>query len=172
MKIMSVLRLTVTALLAFGSSVNARAFVISDSADLAIKNVLYQIKSIVREGYSPERIESWIRDGKKVGVKEYRVDRYNKQEIGWSVIDSKNREVMSAIFKIESNKAVNGRYFGPLMNKNAAGEIHVKHIELLKTYYNVIRKDVYSLGDGCSATASFFEGTTGLGRTIIDVRCS
>ena len=171
MSLIKLLNSAIVASIVIVFSTNVIAVVISESADLVIKNVLYQIKTTVKESYSPEKIESWINDGKKLGVKEYRLDRYNT-DIGWSILDSKNREVVSAIFKIENNRTVSGKYFGALAKKDLAQEIHAKHIELLNTYYSRIGKAVYSLGDGCSAKASLFEGSTGLGRTIIEVQCN
>lgn len=171
MSLIKLLHSAIIASIVIVFSKNVLAVVISESADLAIQNVLYQIKTTIRENYSPKKIENWINDGKKLGVKEYRLDRYDK-DIGWSVLDSKNREVMSAIFKIENNRAVIGKYLGPLSKNDVAQEIHVKHIEILNTYYTQISKMVYGLGDGCSAKASLFEGSTGLGRTIIEVQCN
>lgn len=148
----------------------ASGAIISESADLTINNVLFQIKSTVKDGYSPSKIESWIADGKKIGVKAYRLDRYGKN-IGWSVLDSKNRVVVSAIFQIKNNKAISGKYYGALFDQKNAEEVHKKHIKLLNAYYTNISNSIYNVGNNCTAIASLFTGSTGLGRTIIDIEC-
>lgn len=147
------------------------AFAISPDADIALQNIIYQIKYTIKEGYSPKNIEDWIGKIKNSGAKEYRLDNYAGSEIGWSVLDSNKREVASAIFYINNGRAESGKYYGAISKIEVARIIHDKHLEFLKTYYKSISNSTYGLDDRCIARPSFFTGSTGLGRTIIEINC-
>lgn len=143
----------------------------ADPAATAIVNTLYQIKNLLIKRSSPSDIEEMIKQSRNKGATGYKFDRYSGDKTGWSLFDSKGREVLRVIFSFVGHRATEGKYFGPLMSFNDSKEVHKWHRDIMSTYYKQIGIDKYYLEDNCTASMELFQGSTGLGRSIITVVC-
>jgi hypothetical protein len=112
-----------------------------------------------------------IKQARNKGATGYKFDRYSEGKTGWSLFDSKGREVLRVIFSFVGHRATEGKYFGPLMSLHDSKEVHKWHGDILSKYYKQIGFDKYYLEDNCTASVELFQGSTGLGRSIITVVC-
>jgi hypothetical protein len=144
----------------------------ADSTDTVISQVIYQVKTVLIRQLSPVDIKDMINRAVDEGATGYKLNYYDSGKMGWSIEDSKGREVYSVIFLFSSQQAKEGTYFGPLMSSlSDAKEVHKRHREVLSSYFKKITTDKYDIGDSCTAFTELFKGTTGAGRTKITVKC-
>lgn len=140
--------------------------------EVVVTNVLTQIQSILLNNESTSHIEDKINQARSLGATGISLDQYSNQEMGWSMKDSKNRTVYSIIFTFNNNKANKGKYLGPLMLISDALTMHGWYRPILSDNYSEIKPNKYKLSEQCVANLSLFEGSTGLGRSIINVECN
>ena len=144
----------------------------TDPATTAISNTIYQVKNVLIKQSSPIDIEEMINQARDKGATGYKTDRYSGGKTGWTLYDSKGREVLRVIFSFVDQKAKKGRYLGPLMSSfEDAKELHKLHREILSKHFKQIGTDKYEMDDNCKAFMELFKGRSGLGRTIITVEC-
>ncbi len=72
--------------------------VIPESVDTVISNAIYQVKIVLIRKLAPSGVEDMINRGRNAGVAGYKLNHYSGSQMGWSVMDSKGREVFSVIF--------------------------------------------------------------------------
>jgi len=143
----------------------------SDSAEAALVNTIYQIKTVLIKQLRSADIEEMINKARDIGATGYKLNHYSGGKMGWSIEDSRRREVNSVIFTFLGHRAKVGAYYGPLMSFKDAKVIHNWHNNTLSTYFKQIDTNKYDINDNCVAIMDLFKGTTGLGRTIITVEC-
>lgn len=132
-------------------------------------HTIYQAKTILIRQLATGDIEEMINKVRDMGATGYKLNHYSGGKMGWSIEDSKGREVNFVIFTFLGRKAKVGVYFGPLMSFNDAKVIHNWHRNVLSGYFKQIGTDKYDINDNCVAIMELFKGTTGLGRTIITI---
>lgn len=145
--------------------------VIPDSVDTVISNAIYQVKIVLMRKLASGDVEDMINRGRNAGVTGYKLNHYAGGQMGWSVADSKGREVFSVIFSFVGFQAREGTYFGPLMSFRDAKEIHKQHRQVLSGHFKQIGADTYDVGDNCMAFTELFKGSAGAGRTKITIKC-
>ena len=133
--------------------------------------VIYQVKTVLIKQLAPSDIEKMINHARDIGATGYKLNHYSGGKMGWSMEDSKGREVYSVIFSFLGRKAKKGEYFGPLMSFRDAKVSHNWHRKVFLGYFKQIGPDKYDINDNCVAIVELFKGTTGSGRTIITVEC-
>jgi len=106
-----------------------------------------------------------------MGATGYKINYYYDGNMGWSINDSRGREVNSAIFTFVGQRARKGAYYGPLMSFSDAKVIHNWHKNVLSKQFSQIVMNKYDIGNNCVAQIDLFKGTTGLGRTILTIDC-
>jgi hypothetical protein len=136
-----------------------------------IYHTLYQVKNVVTKKLTSKDIEGIIKTTRDAGGRGFKSSRYGSDKMGWSLEDSKGREVYVVIFSFLGGRAKEGDYLGPLMSFQNAKELHSFHEKTLLEYFKQIDNNKYDLNDNCTASLRLFHGTTGLGRTIITVEC-
>ena len=136
-----------------------------------IYHTLYQVKNVVIKKSTSKDIEGIIKTARDAGEKGFKTSHYGSDKMGWSLQDSKGREVYVVIFSFLGGRAKEGDYLGPLMSFQNAKEIHSIHEKTLLEYFKQTDNNKYDLNDNCTASLRLFQGTTGLGRTIITVEC-
>lgn len=146
---------------------------ISSTVDAAIANAIYQVKIALMGKFTSIDIENMINRGHDAGISPYKINRYANNQMGWSVEDSKGREVFSVIFSFIGTHASEGTYYGPLMQLfQDAKEIHKQHSIVMDNYFKKIESEKYDIGDSCTAFMELFKGRTSAGRTKIIVKCN
>ena len=136
-----------------------------------IYHTLYQVKNVVIKKSTSKDIEGMIKAARDAGGTGLKSNRYGSDKMGWSLEDSKGREVFVVIFSFLGGRAKEGDYLGPLMSLQNAKELHSFHENTLLEYFKRIDNNKYDLNDNCTASLRLFHGATGLGRTIITVEC-
>ena len=131
--------------------------------------VIYQVKAVLIKQLAPGDIEEMINHVRDIGATGYKLNYYSGGKMGWSMEDSKGKEVYSAIFSFLGRRAKEGIYFGPLISFPDAKVVHNWHIEALSDYFKRIGVDKYDINDDCVAIIELFRGTAGSGRTIITI---
>ena len=140
--------------------------VIPDSVHTVISNAIFQVKIVLMRKLASGDVEDMINRGRNAGVTGYKLS-----QMGWSVADSKGREVFSVIFSFVGSQAREGTYFGPLMSFRDAIEIHKQHRQVLSGHFKQIGADTYDIGDNCMAFTELFKGSAGTGRTKMSIKC-
>jgi hypothetical protein len=143
----------------------------ADSIDKVISHAIYQVKTVVLKKLSPGDVEEMINRARDKGATGYKVYQYGGGKMGWSMLDSKGKEVYVVIFSFSDRQSREGTYLGPLMSFRDAQDIHKLHIQVLSNYFKQLETDKYDIGDKCIALTELFKGTTGAGRTKITVKC-
>jgi len=160
-------------LILFGTTSHAAELTDSDKAVVAqaIYGVIYQVKTVLIKRLAPSDIERMINHARDIGATGYKLNHYSGGKMGWSMEDSKGREVYSVIFSFLGRQAKEGVYFGPLMSFRDAKVSHNWYREVFSGYFKQIGPDKYDINDNCTANMELFQGSTGLGRSIITVVC-
>ena len=143
----------------------------TDPVATVILNTIYQVKSVIVKQSSPGDIEEMINQARKKGATGYKIDRYSGGKIGWTLNDSKGREMHRVIFSFIGHVAQKGRYLGPLITFQDSKEIHNWHRDVMSKYYKQTGTDRYDIENNCIANMELFKGSSGLGRTIIIIEC-
>ena len=143
----------------------------TDPVATAILNTIYQIKNVLIKQSSPIDIEEMIKQVRDKGATGYKTDRYSGGKSGWTLYDSKGREVLRVIFSFVDQKAKEGKYLDPLMLFKDAKKIHKLYREILSKRFKQLGTGKYEMDDNCMVFMELFKGSTGLGRTIIAVEC-
>ena len=138
-------------------------------ATQVIYAVIYQVKTVLIKRLAPSDIEEMINHARDIGATGYKLNHYSGGKMGWSMEDSKGREVYSVIFSFLGRQAKEGAYFGPLMSFRDAKVSHNWYREVFSGYFKQIGPDKYDINDNCMASMELFKGTAGSGRTIITV---
>ena len=141
-------------------------------ADTVIASTIYQIKHVLIKRFTPADLEKLIKDARIAGATGYELNNYSPEKMGWSLKDSKEREVQSVVIFFVGNHAREGTYYGPLVSSSKDAQvIHEWHQNVMSGEFKLIDAGKYDLSDNCVANMSLFTGATGLGRTIIKVSC-
>jgi hypothetical protein len=145
----------------------------SDKSEVAqvIYQTIYQIKTIIVRRLAANDIEELIKRARDLGATGYKLNKYSGGKMGWSIEDSKGREVYSVIFSFHEQQAREGVYLTPLMTFRDAKEVHSWHRKVISSYFRQIDADKYDINDNCLAFVELFKGATGLGRTRINIKC-
>ena len=123
------------------------------------------IKSTILRGMSPVDVE------RSIVTPNFKLHTYDNGDIGWGVIDSKNREVFRVILTVSKSKITEGVYLTPLMSGSMANELYAMHEQMMKSSYSSISSNSYDVGNNCSATMGLFRNKFNEGRTEIVVKC-
>jgi hypothetical protein len=143
----------------------------TDPVATVILNTICQVKSVLIKQSSPSDIEEMINQARKKGATGYKTDRYSGGKTGWTLNDSKGREMHRVIFSFVGHEAKEGRYLGPLITFQDSKEVHNWHRGVMSKYYKQIGTDKYDIENNCMANMELFKGSSGLWRTIITVEC-
>ncbi|WP_148896580.1 hypothetical protein [Geothermobacter ehrlichii] len=143
----------------------------SIKAEDAVVNTIYQIQHVLLNFYTSSDVEKMIMVARGKGATSYKFVRYYGGEVGWSVSDSRDKEVFKVMLTPAEGRMRKGKYLGPLMALDNSKKTHKWHRDIMSKYYKQIAVDRFYLGDGCTGDMKLFRGGAGYGRTIITVEC-
>jgi hypothetical protein len=138
--------------------------------ETVVTNTITSIANMLIKQASPKEIEEFILSARKNGAIGYKFDRYSFEKAGWTLSDSKGRDVQRVIFSFTDQKAQEAKYLGPLSAFQDSKVVHKWHTDVMDTYYKKRDTNNYNIGNGCIANIELFKGSSGLGRTIIVIK--
>jgi len=178
-KTISLIVVAISTYVYFGNNfiLNAQEYSASDT----VISTLGSIKSALKNKYSPDDIEAFVRNANSQGATGIHVAKMPKaydfiKDMGWFVNDSSGRQVFKVLFTFDGNIPISGRYIGPTVdigNEKVAQQIHSMHKDILNQNLISIDQNKYDLNDDCIANIKRFGGTKKTAKsTVIIVECN